>query len=116
MTGAGAAGARRAACVVGIDVGGTTLKGGVCDRDAAIVHRERRPTARDDADALVDGIVALAGDLAADVERTGAQLERSTRDPMAELVRIQRFAVREAIAAGRDPDNPPHLTRSVVLP
>jgi len=60
---------------------------------------------------------ALAlSDLAADVERTGAQLERSTRDPMAELVRIQRFAVREAIAAGRDPDNPPHLTRSVVLP
>ena len=61
MTGAGAAGAGRAACVVGIDVGGTTLKGGVCDRDAAIVHGERRLTARDDADALVDGIVALAG-------------------------------------------------------
>ena len=69
MTGAGAAGAGRAACVVGIDVGGTTLKGGVCDRDAAIVHGERRPTARDDADALVDGIVALAGDLAAEGRR-----------------------------------------------
>ena len=69
MTGADAAGAGRAACVVGIDVGGTTLKGGVCDRDAAIVHRERRLTARDDADALVDGIVALAGDLAAEGRR-----------------------------------------------
>jgi hypothetical protein len=54
--------------------------------------------------------------LAADVERTGARLERSTRDPMAELVRVQRFAVRAALAAGRDPDDPPHLSRSVVLP
>ena len=65
---------------------------------------------------LVWALGPIPSDLAADVERTGAQLERSTRDPMAELVRIQRFAVREAIAAGRDPDNPPHLTRSVVLP
>jgi fructoselysine-6-P-deglycase FrlB-like protein len=65
---------------------------------------------------LVWALGPIPSDLAADVERTGARLERSTRDPMAELVRIQRFAVREAIAAGRDPDNPPHLTRSVVLP
>ena len=75
MTGAGAprsarsAGAAGAACDVGIDVGGTTLKGGVCDRGAAIVHGERRPTPRDDVDALVDGIVALAGDLAAEGRR-----------------------------------------------
>ena len=66
MTGAGAAGGE---CVIGIDVGGTMLKGGVCDRDAAIVHGERRRTARDDAEALVDGIVALAGDLAAEGRR-----------------------------------------------
>jgi len=66
VTGAGAVGA---ACVVGIDVGGTMLKGGVCDRGAAIVHGERRRTARDDAEALVDGIVALAGDLAAEGRR-----------------------------------------------
>ena len=66
MTDAGAAGGE---CVIGIDVGGTMLKGGVRDRDAAIVHGERRPTARDDADALVDGIVALAGDLAAEGRR-----------------------------------------------
>jgi fructoselysine-6-P-deglycase FrlB-like protein len=58
----------------------------------------------------------IPSDLAADVERTGARLERSSRDPMAELVRVQRFAVRAALAAGRDPDNPPHLARSVVLP
>jgi len=66
VTGAGAAGGE---CVIGIDVGGTMLKGGVCDRGAAIVHGERRRTARDDAEALVDGIVALAGDLAAEGRR-----------------------------------------------
>jgi glucokinase len=71
VTGAGAAGlggagggAGGAACVVAIDVGGTLLKGGVCDRDGAIVTGDRRPTVRDDADALVDGIVAFARDLA----------------------------------------------------
>jgi len=62
VTAAGAAGGE---CVIGIDVGGTMLKGAVCDRDAAIVHGERRRTTRDDVDALVDGIVAFADDLAA---------------------------------------------------
>jgi CRISPR-associated protein Cas5a/b/c len=65
---------------------------------------------------LAWAIGPLPASLAADVEATGATLERATRDPMAELVRAQRFAVRAALAAGRDPDNPPHLTRSVVLP
>src|SRR6185295_4979531 len=45
-----------------------------------------------------------------------ADLERASRDPLAELVRVQRFAVRAAIAAGRDPDDPPHISRSVVVP
>ena len=62
--------AAAAACVVALDVGGTTIKGGVCDRDAAVVHRERRGTAaRDGAGAVVDGIVALADALAADGRR-----------------------------------------------
>lgn len=65
---------------------------------------------------LVWAIGPIPSALSADIERTGARLERSSRDPMAELVRAQRFAVREALAAGRDPDNPPHLSRSVVLP
>jgi len=65
---------------------------------------------------LVWALGPVPDDLAADVRAAGAALERSARDPMAELVRVQRFAVREAIAAGRDPDRPPHLTRSVVLP
>jgi fructoselysine-6-P-deglycase FrlB-like protein len=64
---------------------------------------------------LVWAIGPVPDDLAADVAATGARLERTAADPMAELVRAQRFAVRAALAAGRDPDRPPHLDRSVVL-
>jgi fructoselysine-6-P-deglycase FrlB-like protein len=65
---------------------------------------------------LVWALGPIPADLEDDVRRTGAALERSGRDPMAELVRVQRFAVQAAVAAGRDPDRPPHLERSVVLP
>lgn len=65
---------------------------------------------------LVWALGRIPDALAADVRRTGARLERSSHDPMAELVRVQRFAIREAVAAGRDPDHPPNLSRSVVLP
>jgi fructoselysine-6-P-deglycase FrlB-like protein len=54
--------------------------------------------------------------LIADVERTGATVLDGTLDPMAELVQIQRAAVALAQARGLDPDQPQHLTRSVVLP
>jgi fructoselysine-6-P-deglycase FrlB-like protein len=54
--------------------------------------------------------------LVADVERTGATVLVGTLDPMAELVQIQRAAVALAQARGLDPDQPQHLTRSVVLP
>jgi fructoselysine-6-P-deglycase FrlB-like protein len=53
--------------------------------------------------------------LADDVAATGGRLERSELDPMADLVRAQRFAVAVANARGLDPDNPRHLTRSVIL-
>jgi glucokinase len=55
-----------AACVVAVDVGGTTLKGGLCDRDAALLHREGRETPLDSSEALVDGIVRLVDGLAAE--------------------------------------------------
>src|SRR4051794_1463310 len=64
---------------------------------------------------LVWALGPVPDDLAGDVTATGARLERTDTDPMAELVRAQRFAVRGALAAGRDPDRPPHLERSVVL-
>ncbi|MEW2811178.1 SIS domain-containing protein [Streptomyces massasporeus] len=53
--------------------------------------------------------------LAAQIQATGAALRQPTLDPLAELVLAQRLAVRLAEAAGRDPDRPEHLTRSVVL-
>ncbi|WP_030558751.1 SIS domain-containing protein [Streptomyces aureocirculatus] len=57
----------------------------------------------------------LPAELADRVEATGAHLRRAQLDPLAELVLAQRVAVRLAEDAGRDPDRPAHLTRSVVL-
>ncbi|MEU9731801.1 sugar isomerase [Streptomyces sp. NPDC048002] len=50
-----------------------------------------------------------------EIARTGALLVASERDPLAELVLVQRVAVARAEAAGLDPDRPRNLTRSVVL-
>ena len=55
-------------------------------------------------------------DLVAAIRSTGAGLQESRLDPMAELVTLQRAAVALADARGLDPDQPRHLTRSVVLP
>lgn len=55
--------------------------------------------------------------LAEDVERIGAIVVHvPDRDPMAELVRIQRLAIEIGAAKGLDPDQPRNLTRSVILP
>jgi CRISPR-associated protein Cas5a/b/c len=53
--------------------------------------------------------------LQAEVAATGAMVVHAGVDPMAHLVGAQRLAV--ALAAGRslDPDQPRHLTRSIVL-
>ena len=61
----------------------------------------------------------LAGaddDLVAAIRTTGASIQESRADPMAELVTLQRAAVALAQFRGLDPDQPQHLTRSVVLP
>ena len=55
-------------------------------------------------------------DLVAAIRVTGATVEGSAADPMAELVTLQRMAVALAVSRGLDPDRPQHLTRSVVLP
>jgi fructoselysine-6-P-deglycase FrlB-like protein len=49
------------------------------------------------------------------VASTGAHVETSDLDPMAQLVQVQRLAVAAAEARGLDPDHPRALTRSVVL-
>jgi fructoselysine-6-P-deglycase FrlB-like protein len=53
--------------------------------------------------------------LAQQVRDTGALWIGGGLDPLAELVRAQRLAVAVAAARGLDPDQPRHLTRSVVL-
>ncbi|MEU7899455.1 SIS domain-containing protein [Nonomuraea sp. NPDC049152] len=49
------------------------------------------------------------------VEVTGGTFFETSLDPMAELIRAQRVAVARAFARGLDPDEPMHLTRSVIL-
>jgi fructoselysine-6-P-deglycase FrlB-like protein len=53
--------------------------------------------------------------LAGDVRDAGGTFLARDADPMAELVRVQRVAVARAHALGLDPDQPLHLTRSVIL-
>jgi len=57
----------------------------------------------------------LPDGLAEEVDRTGATLIHSGRDPLAELVLAQRFAVATARHRDLDPDHPRSLTRAVVL-
>ena len=55
--------------------------------------------------------------LARQVKATGATfVHNGVLDPLADLVIAQRFAVAVAAARGIDPDQPRHLTRSVILP
>jgi glucosamine 6-phosphate synthetase-like amidotransferase/phosphosugar isomerase protein len=56
--------------------------------------------------------------LAAQVEATGAQWIDGCadgRDPVAELIRVQRLAVALGAKKGLEVDNPPNLTRSIIL-
>ncbi|MFJ8199466.1 SIS domain-containing protein [Streptomyces sp. NPDC096152] len=53
--------------------------------------------------------------LADQVRATGALWIQGELDPLAELVRVQRLAVAVAAVRGLDPDQPRHLTRSVIL-
>jgi fructoselysine-6-P-deglycase FrlB-like protein len=49
------------------------------------------------------------------IRATGARLIRGEGDPLAELVRIHRFAEGLVSLRGINPDQPPHISRSVVL-
>lgn len=64
---------------------------------------------------LVWGLTPLPEDLVEAVLATGAAVEQGGAEPLAELLRLQRFAVALAREAGRDADRPAHLSRSVVL-
>ncbi len=64
---------------------------------------------------LVWALGPLPPGLADEVRETGAALEDSNEDPLVELVRIHRAALALAHRKNLDPDNPPRLSRSVVL-
>jgi fructoselysine-6-P-deglycase FrlB-like protein len=58
---------------------------------------------------------AVPDGLAEEIARTGGQLVALGRDPLADLIVVQRLAATLGEARGLDPDNPRHLTRSVIL-
>lgn len=58
---------------------------------------------------------ALPEGLGDDVRATGAHLEHSGRDPLAELVRVHLLCLERSRRAGLDPDSPRHLSRSIIL-
>ncbi|MCK2217218.1 ROK family protein [Actinomadura sp. ATCC 31491] len=68
-------------CVVAVDAGGTTLKGGLVARDGTVLHQERRPTPRAEGpERVIAAIAAFTADLArlpADPGRTPAGADRS---------------------------------------
>jgi len=65
---------------------------------------------------LVWAMSPLGDSLRAAIEETGAAVHDEADDPQVSLVALQRHAVAWAIAAGRNPDQPVHLTRSIVAP
>jgi len=64
---------------------------------------------------LVQGFGSMPASLADDIRAVGATLLTDEIDPLAQLVRAQRLAVTLAHSLGLNPDQPRHLTRSVVL-
>ncbi|GAB3404594.1 SIS domain-containing protein [Schumannella luteola] len=53
--------------------------------------------------------------LADDIRRTGARVLLGSAEPLVDLVQAQRLAVAIAAQRGLDPDQPRHLTRSIIL-
>ncbi|MBK6885026.1 MAG: SIS domain-containing protein [Tetrasphaera sp.] len=64
---------------------------------------------------LVWGLDVVPADIVEVVESAGGRVEHGGGEPLAELVRLHRYAVALATAAGRDADTPNLLSRSVVL-
>jgi fructoselysine-6-P-deglycase FrlB-like protein len=73
------------------------------------------PISATDANTLVWSFGSAPSGLEDDLVPTGAVLVASELDPLADLIRAQRFAVELATLRNLDPDNPRHLGRSVIL-
>jgi fructoselysine-6-P-deglycase FrlB-like protein len=64
---------------------------------------------------LVWSLDPLDPSLRQEIAATGAAVTEGAADPMVELLRVQRTAVKLAVLKGLDPDRPRHLSRSVIL-
>lgn len=71
------------------------------------------PVAAADSRSLVWSLSPVPEDVAEVVSQTGATLKRPTFEAQVELVMCQRLALKLARRAGRNPDNPRYLHRSV---
>ena len=88
---------------------------GVWTEAYAIMEYQHGPLAAADSDTLVWSMTPVPPAVAEAVRGTGATLIEPTLDAQAELVAVHRLAVQLAAIAGRDPDHPWHLSRSVEL-
>jgi len=73
------------------------------------------PRSASDADTVVWAIGEVASDVLDAAVAASNRVVATTGDALADVVRVQRAAVAEAVRRGRDPMRPPWLTRSVVL-
>lgn len=81
----------------------------------AITEYRHGPIATATAGSVVWSFAPLPGDMRNQLESVGAVVIESRRDPMAELVGVQRYAHRLACLRGRNPARPKGLSFSVVL-
>jgi sugar/nucleoside kinase (ribokinase family)/fructoselysine-6-P-deglycase FrlB-like protein len=81
----------------------------------AIGEYQHGPVALAGENTLIWSFAPLPAPLKALCEQTGATVREAIYDPLAELVAVHRLALATAYAKGLDPDNPRHLSRSVVL-
>jgi len=73
------------------------------------------PISAVESESVVWALSRVPHDLQEAIALTGARFVQESRDPMVELIMVQRTAVQLATLRGRDPDHPRHLSRSVIL-
>jgi fructoselysine-6-P-deglycase FrlB-like protein len=80
-----------------------------------IMEYQHGPIAAAGPGSLVWSLTAVPDFVRDSIEATGARLLAPTLDPVAQLAAVHRLALQLAEAAGRDPDHPLFLSRSVQL-
>lgn len=80
-----------------------------------VMEYQHGPIAVAGSSSLIWSFDPLPDFVRAAVAATGAAVVEPSLDPLAQLVAVHRLALALAHAGGRDPDSPPHLSRSVQL-